>query len=121
LRCANDQIGNTVMVHVAGRADRKAELVADVRAEIVAGKTFDDEAAGAEVGQVDRRREQRFLAEYHVDPAGTVRGRGCADDEIVQAVEINVANVGDGPADLRGVRWKQIGSVLELKAAPGGQ
>ena len=64
---------------------------------------MDDEAAVAarERGEVDLRRKAAGVAEHHVAVAGIVAcvagavAVGCPDDEVVEAVAVDVARRGD--------------------------
>src|SRR5262245_54088662 len=67
---------------------------------------MNDEATGAarNRGEVDLRRKARGLAEYHIAVARTgpgIAGAGgveCSDDEVVEAVAVDVAGSGYRPA-----------------------
>jgi hypothetical protein len=90
--CPDDEVVEAVAVDVTRRGDRNAGLVVHVLA-------MDDEAAvaGRDRGEVDLGREARGLAEHHVAIARTFAGvagsvaKGCPDDEVVEAVAVDVA------------------------------
>ena len=97
----DDEVVEAVAVDVAGRGYPNAGYIGGVLA-------VDDEAAvaGRDRGEVDLRREARRLAEHHVAVAGTVArvagaiGTGCPDDEVVEAVAVDVAGRGHRMAGL---------------------
>ena len=97
----DDEVVEAVAVDVAGRGDRNAGLIGRVLA-------MDDEAAvaGRDGGEVDRGAEAAGLAEHHVAVAGKVarvaraRAGECPDDEVVEAVAVDVARRGDRAAGL---------------------
>ena len=94
--CPDDEVVEAVAVDVAGRGHRNAGADPSV---VLA---MDDEAAvaGRDRGEVDLRPEARGLAEHHVAVARTgacVAGAGageCPDDEVVEAVAVDVAGRG---------------------------
>jgi hypothetical protein len=94
-RCPNDKVVKAVAVDVAGRRHRKAGLIAHIRA-------MDDEAAvtGRDRGEVDLGRKAGGLAEHHVAVAciaACIAGATaalCPDDEVVEAVAVDVAGRG---------------------------
>ena len=98
-RRADDQVVEAVAVDVAGRRDRDARIVAGILAE-------DDEAAaaGGDAGQVDGCAEAARLAEHYVAVAGIALGIvrrvavPGADDQVVEAVAVDVAGGGDREA-----------------------
>ena len=91
----DDEVVEAVTVDVAGRGDRNAGLIVRVLA-------VDDESAvaGRDRGEVDLGREARGLAEHHVAVArivacvaGAIAAK-CPDDEVVEAVAVDVAGRG---------------------------
>src|SRR4029453_19373166 len=88
-------------VEAAARGDRPAGLIARVLA-------MDDEAAvaGRDRGEVDRRRKGAGVAEHHVGVACIVAcvagatATSCPDDEVIEAVAVDVAGRGDRKAGL---------------------
>ena len=94
--CPDDEVVEAVAIDVAGRGYRTAGVVARVLA-------MDDEAAvaGRDRGEVDLRRKAAGVAEHHVAVAGIVAcvagavAVECPDDEVVEAVAVDVAGRGD--------------------------
>ena len=92
IKCPDDEVVETVAIDVAGRGCGIAGGVARILA-------MDDEfaVAGRDRGEVDLGREARGLAEHHVAVASTCAGvagavaKGCPDDEVVEAVAVDVA------------------------------
>src|SRR5690606_37697932 len=95
LRCADDQVIEAVAVDVTGTADGPP-------AHVVPRLAIEAEAVGAvERAERDRRGKPAGLAEHHVARPGTevVRiGIRRADDQVVEAVAVDVAGTADGKA-----------------------
>ena len=113
----DDEVVEAVAVDVAGRGYRSTRLIAHVLA-------MDDEAAvaGRDRGEVDLGREAGGLSEHHVAVAciaaciaGPTAGK-CPDDEVVEAVAVDVASRG----------YRRAGPVTHIlamddeAAGPGG-
>src|SRR5262245_26754962 len=100
---ADDQVVEAIAVDVAGRRHRAAREIDRILA-------VNDEAAiaGRHGGEVDLGGEARGLAEHHVAVARTVPcisgplGKHCPDDEVGEAVAVDVAGRGYRPAGLIG-------------------
>nr|WP_254126769.1 hypothetical protein [Aquihabitans sp. G128] len=89
---ADEQVGLAVAVDVAGCRDGDAEAVA------LAGGPDDGEALGAEVGGVDLTRgaAEHDVGRTRCGDAGAPRGGGVgAEQEVVDAVAVDVADAGD--------------------------
>ena len=115
-RGADDQVGEAVAVDVAGRGDREAAVVTGRHAAEL-------EAVGAvEGGEVEVGGEARGLAEHHVarPGIGSVRiGTAGADDQVVEAVAIDVAGRGDREAAL--VIGRHAAELEAVGAVEGGE
>ena len=78
----DDQVGQAVAVDVARRRHAVATLVA-------CGSAVDHEPAQAHIGEVDRRGAR--LAEHHITAPSARAVAGCTNDQVVQAVAVDVA------------------------------
>ena len=116
-RGADDQVGIAVAIDVAGGSDRQAGLVAGVLAA-----NHEAAAAGGDVCQADRAAATAGAAEHHVAVAGIGLGIGRrvakvrADDQVVEAVAVQVADGGHRAADL----VTGIAAADDKAAAAGG-
>ena len=99
--CADDQVGETIAIHIARRGDGGA------RPGI--GRTANDAEpvkAIAKIRQIDAGAEAAGLAEYdggHANvhgPAGRVIGAIGGYDQVVEAITVDVSGRGDGAAGL---------------------
>ena len=89
---ADDQVAHAIAVDVAGGTDRAA-------GKITRRFTVEHEAVAAvEAGQCQRRAELGGFAEHHVAAAGiSAVGAGApsADDQVVDAIAVDVASATD--------------------------
>src|SRR5262245_51497627 len=116
LHSPDDEVVEAVAVDVAGRRYRIAGLVVRVLA-------MDDEAAvaGRDRGEVDLRRKARGFAEHHVAVARKVAGvagaiaKVCPDDEVVEAVAVDVTRRGHPTGAIAGIL-----AMNDEAAGPGG-
>ena len=113
---ADDQVGEAVAVDVARRGDRDA-------AEVAGRHAAELEAVGAvEGGEIEVGAEARGLAEHHVARAGmaAVRiGPEGADDQVGEAVAIDVAGRGDRAAAV--VAGRHAAELEAVRAVEGGE
>ena len=92
---ADDQVGEAVAVDVAGRGDRAAAAVVRRHAAEL------EAVAAVEARQVEVGGKARGLAEHHIARAGIVAvrvGAAGADDQVGEAVAVDVARRGDRAA-----------------------
>src|SRR5690606_40102645 len=106
-----------------------ARSVDRIAAEIADGQAVEAEAVGAiERAELDGGGEPAGLAEHHVARSArrTVRiGIGCADDQVVEAVAIDVTGAADGPAAVieppLAVEAEAVGAVERTELDGGGK
>jgi hypothetical protein len=111
--CADDQIVDPVAVDVAGAGDALACLIEGLVA------LNDESVAGGKTGQIDIGARRAQLAEDDIGLPGVAAGEvaaGRADNEVVDAVAIDVASRRD--ACTGKVRR---GAALDREAVSGGQ
>ena len=92
---ANNEVGETVAIHITGAGDAAA-------AESAGTKAIDHEAAAGGAGGGSDGREvdggRGGCAEHHITAAGPAGCAGCADDEVSKPVAVHIAGTGDADA-----------------------
>jgi hypothetical protein len=103
---ADDQVVEAVAVDVAGAADGEAGPVA-------VGGAVEGEAVGAAQGAQGQRGREAGSAEHHVRLAAVDAARrpGGADDDVSEAIAVDVPRVTDGAAGL-----VAVGDAIEGEA-----